>query len=88
MDKTVKRLALVWLGLVSLLCLTIAASYLLAGPASAAASLGVALAKALLIFWFFMELRDQKGLVRIFATGAAVWLMLLVAFTIMDFSTR
>jgi cytochrome c oxidase subunit 4 len=88
MERTLKRLSFVWLGLVSLLSLTMAGSYYFTGAASAVVSLGIATAKAALIFWFFMQLREEKGLIRIFAIGAAVWLMLLVAFTAMDAVTR
>jgi cytochrome c oxidase subunit 4 len=88
MDRAQKRLALVWLALLGLLGLTVAGSYALTGVASAVASLGIAAAKAVLIFWFFMQLRSEKGLVRLFAVGAAVWLMILLVFVTLDTATR
>jgi cytochrome c oxidase subunit 4 len=88
MSAVLKRLVVAWVGLVLLLGLTVAASFILIGPASAAASLGIAFAKAALIFWFFMQLREEKGLIRIFAVGAAVWLMILVIFTAMEALSR
>lgn len=88
MDTARKRLGTVWLALLALLGATIGASYLLSGPASAVASLGIALAKATLIFWYFMQLRSEKGLTRVFAVGALVWLITLLTLSTIDYLTR
>jgi cytochrome c oxidase subunit 4 len=88
MERTHKRLAIVWLGLLVLLGLTVASSYSFTGAASAVVSLGIATAKAALIFWFFMQLRDEKGLIRIFAVGAIAWLAILLTLLTIDQATR
>ncbi len=88
MGTIVRRLTLVWAALSALLASTIGASFLLTGPASAAVSLAIAFAKAALVFWFFMQLRTEKGLVRVFAVGAGVWLLLLFALAGLDYATR
>jgi cytochrome c oxidase subunit 4 len=88
MNTAQKRLAFVWLALMGLLGATITASYLLTGPASAITSLGIAAGKAALVFWFFMQLKNEKGLVRIFALGALVWLGILLTFTVVDYAAR
>ncbi len=88
MDQVQKRLAFVWLALMALLALTVAGSFTVTGAASAAVSFGVAAAKVALIFWFFMQLRTEKGLIRVFAVGAIAWLLILLTFATIDYATR
>jgi cytochrome c oxidase subunit IV len=83
-----RPLILVWVVLLGLLVLTLGASFLLAGLPSAAASLAVALAKAALIFWFFMHLKEESGLIRLIAIGAGAWLLILLTLTAADYTTR
>ena len=59
-----------------------------AGTASAVVSFGVATAKVVLIFWFFMQLRTEKGLIRVFAVGAIAWLAILLTMLTIDNVTR
>ena len=56
--------------------------------ASAVVSFGVAAAKVALIFWFFMQLRTEKGLIRVFAVGAIAWLAILLTMLTIDNVTR
>ena len=65
MEQARKRLAIVWLALMVLLALTVTGSFTVTGAASAVVSFGVAAAKVALIFWFFMQLRTEKGLIRV-----------------------
>jgi cytochrome c oxidase subunit 4 len=88
MTAVQKRLALVWLALMGFLGLTIGASYLLTGASSVVAGLGIAAGKAALVFWFFMQLKEEKGLIRVFALGALVWLGILLTFTAIDYAAR
>jgi cytochrome c oxidase subunit 4 len=88
MEQAQKRLAIVWLALLALLGLTVAGSFTLTGAASAVVSFGVAAAKVALIFWFFMQLRTEKGLVRLFAVGAIAWLLILLSLATIDYATR
>lgn len=83
-----RTILLVWAGLIGLLALTVAASLVLTGAASLAAGLGIALAKAALIAWFFMHLRGASGLVRLAAAGALIWLLILLTLTGIDYATR
>lgn len=84
----IRPLILVWAALLVLLGLTVTASFQFSGPASIAASLGIALAKAVLIFWFFMHLREESGLIRLVAIGAAAWMLILFLLAAADFTTR
>ncbi|GGB48470.1 hypothetical protein GCM10011505_31930 [Tistrella bauzanensis] len=81
-------LVLAWAAMVALLGLTIAASFVLSGPFSIAAAIGIALAKAGIIFWVFMHLRQESGLLRLAAVGALVWLMILLLLSGVDYATR
>jgi cytochrome c oxidase subunit 4 len=86
--KGVRLLVLVWAALLSLLALTVAASFSLSGLASLAVSTGIALSKASLIFWFYMHLREETGLLRLVAIGAGAWLLILLLLSSADFATR
>lgn len=78
----------VWLALLLLLAVTVAASFVAAGGVNVAVSLGIAFCKAALVFWFFMNLRAENGLIRIAALGAVTWLLLLLLLSGTDFATR
>jgi cytochrome c oxidase subunit IV len=65
-----RSMILVWLALLLLLAATVAASFVAAGGVNVAVSLGIAFCKAALVFWFFMNLRAESGLIRIAALGA------------------
>jgi cytochrome c oxidase subunit IV len=84
----IRQLILVWLALMVLLGVTVAASFYLTGALSVAASLSISLVTAALIFWFFMDLRRESGLIRIFAVGAAAWLIILLLLASADYLTR
>lgn len=71
-----------------LLALTVAASFVLTGPLSLAASMSIAAAKAALVYWFFMHLREEGGLVRLAAIGAIAWLMILFLLVGADYAGR
>jgi cytochrome c oxidase subunit IV len=83
-----RSMILVWLALLLLLAATVAASFVAAGGVNVAVSLGIAFCKAALVFWFFMNLRAESGLIRIAAVGAVTWLLLLLLLSGTDFATR
>lgn len=87
MDKPAS-LIFIWLGLLGLLALTVAASLTLQGPVGLAVSLAIAFSKASLVFWFFMHLDRMGGLERIAAIGAMLWLSILLAYVAIDYMTR
>jgi cytochrome c oxidase subunit 4 len=82
------RLVFVWSALVGLLLVTVGASFVLTGQVSLMTSMAIALAKAALIFWFFMDLREQGGLIRLIAIGAGAWVLILLVLTFLDYFTR
>ncbi len=83
-----RPLVLVWLALLALLAVTVVASFHVSGALSVAISLSVAVMSAALIFWFFMGLRDENGLIRVFALGAVGWLIILLLLAATDYVTR
>jgi cytochrome c oxidase subunit IV len=83
-----KRFVIIWLLLLLLTGSTVGVAYLDLGPWNFVAGMGIAVIKAGLVAYFFMELRDAKPLTKVFAAGALVWLGLLVLGTITDYLTR
>jgi cytochrome c oxidase subunit 4 len=82
------QLLVVYGALMGLLALTAGASFLPGGWWSTPVALAIATAKAFLIFYFFMRLRGQSGLVRIFAVAGFFWLAILLVLTSADYLTR
>jgi cytochrome c oxidase subunit 4 len=82
------RLGLVYLTLLGLLALTAWATRLPPGPWSTPIALGIAVAKAALVFIYFMRLRERPGLIRLFALAGFFWLTILMGLTFADFFTR
>jgi cytochrome c oxidase subunit 4 len=77
-----------WIALMGLLALTVGATFGPFGAAKPFINLGVAFAKAGLIFWVFMHLREQGWLARLVAVAAVAWLAILIALTQTDLATR
>lgn len=75
--------------LVVLLAATLGIAYLpVSGWLKALAGMVVAMAKAILIALYFMDIRYQSGLVRVFAGAGVLWLLLLFVLTAADYLTR
>ena len=88
-DPHSRLLVLVWAALLVLLAATVGASFLpIGGSGRTAISLSIALAKAALIFWFYMHLREEGGLVRLAAAAGALWLLIMLALMSADYLTR
>jgi len=51
-------------------------------------ALAIAAAKTLIIFLVFMQLRYQKGLIRVFALAGFFWLAISALLTFADYATR
>jgi len=85
---SVSRLALVWLVLSLLLAASIGASFLPIGPIREDISLAIAAVKALLILWFFMDLRRSEGLDRLALLGTITFLAAMAILTSADYLTR
>ncbi len=78
----------VYLGLLALLALTAFAARWPTGAWSLPVALAIATAKLALIFYYFMQLRQHRGFVRIFACAGFFWLALAATLTFADYLTR
>jgi cytochrome c oxidase subunit 4 len=87
MTKT-SSILLVWVLLLVLLGLTMAASTIVSGALGLATGLSIAVAKSGLVAWRFMHLDEEQGLARLAALGAVAWLAILFAMTSLDYLTR
>lgn len=88
MTATRSTLFKAYTALMALLALTAAATRLPPGPWALPLSLAIATAKLLLVFLFFMQLRYQRGLVRVFAVAGFFWLAIAGVLTFADYLTR
>jgi cytochrome c oxidase subunit 4 len=78
----------VWLALLTLLAITVSASYLPLGPGNGIVSMSVVASKAALIMYFFMKLRSSNALLRLASLAGLFWLVFSFALTFSDYLTR
>lgn len=74
--------------LLALLALTVGVSFVKHGPWSVVAAVTIAMAKAVLIVLFFMHVRYEVSLVRVFSVAGFLWLTILIVFLMSDYVTR
>jgi cytochrome c oxidase subunit 4 len=74
--------------LLGLLALTVAAAYAELGTLATTMAVGIAVAKAVLIVLYFMHVRYEVPLVRVFAVAGVLWLMILLTLLMSDYVTR
>ena len=77
-----------YLALMALLALTATAPFFASPSQANAISFAVVVAKAVLILFFFMRLRETPPRIRLFAVGATLWVVFLFALTFGDYLTR
>jgi cytochrome c oxidase subunit 4 len=78
----------IYLVLLALLGVTVAASLVHLGPFNLTAALAIAFVKGLLVVLYFMHLRDAPRLTWLVAAGSLVWLAILVIGILMDYWAR
>jgi cytochrome c oxidase subunit IV len=88
MSREAATLIGVWIALMLLLTATVAATFGPFGAWTPLINLAIAFAKAGLIFWVFMHLREQGALARLVAVAAIAWLLILIGLTQADLATR
>jgi len=77
-------LLLVWLALVVLTILTVAISRIDLGALNILAALGIACTKASLVIAFFMHMKYERTIFRVFLMIALVTLAIFIGFTFFD----
>jgi len=71
-----------------LLAMTVAASHIEHGALNLLVGLSIAVAKATLILWFFMQLRYDTPVIRLAAGAGFILLAILMSMVISDYLTR
>jgi cytochrome c oxidase subunit 4 len=82
------RLVLVWAALIALLTLTVFMAFLPLGSFKALVAYAIATAKALLVLWFFMEMRREGGIARLAMAAGFAWICVLLILSAADMLTR
>ncbi|MGH9916547.1 MAG: cytochrome C oxidase subunit IV family protein [Pyrinomonadaceae bacterium] len=83
-----KTYLLVFAGLVILTTITVFAARFDMGFVNTPIALGIAIAKAMLIVLFFMNVRHSSLLTKLVIIGGVLWLLILLTLTMVDYSTR
>jgi len=86
--QSIPRLVAVYVALLCLLALTAGSTILPGGWWSTPISLFIAFIKTFLIAYFFMNLKGQPGIVRVFAVAGLFWLLILLTLSASDYFTR
>lgn len=85
---SIKTYILVFVGLIALTIGTTAVAFVDLGDFSVVAALGIATCKMLLVALFFMHVRHSSKLTKLVLVAALLWLGILIALTLSDFTTR
>jgi len=83
-----KTYLLIFLALMGLTALTVAAAFINFGAFNTTIALVIAAIKASLVLWFFMHVRHADVLAKVFAFTGFYWLLLLIGLTLADYQTR
>jgi len=78
----------IWIALLLLLALTCGSSFIAMGRFNLIANVAIAVAKALLVAIFFMQVLKAGHTVRLVALAGVVWLAFLVVLSVNDFAWR
>ena len=76
------------IALLVLLAVTWMTAYVDLGLFNLIAALAIAIAKAILIALFFMHIKGSSRLLHFAAIAGVMWLLILIALTLADYSTR
>lgn len=87
-DEDIRRYIRTGAALMCLLVLTVVLAHAPLGPFSTIVALAIAATKAVLVGAFFMHLKFERPIVRLFALSGAAWLALLIGLTLTDVITR
>jgi len=88
MSRAVRLLLIAWATLLTLLALAMTATFLRLGLVAPFVSYGIALTKAGLIFWLFMDVRKERGIERLAGLSAFSWVAIMLLFLAADYLTR
>ena len=86
--SSVRTLVAVFFGLMVLTALTTAVSYVDLGAGSTAVALSIAIVKASLVVWFFMNVRFNTRLIPVVILGGLFFVLVLFVETFADYGSR
>lgn len=84
----IRTFVLVWLVLTMMTVLTWSVAYIDMGPFNIVVAMLVALFKMSLVVWFFMNVRRDNPLTKLFVGAGFLWLLILLALTLGDYKSR
>lgn len=84
----VRTFVLVWLALSILTVVTYYVSTINLGPFNVVVALGIAGFKMMLVIWFFMNVRAENPLTKLFVFAGFFWIAILLAMTLGDYFSR
>lgn len=87
-NQAVRQSSFTLVALFVLLAATIALAYVDLGHLHTPVAMVISVAKAVLIYLVFMNLRHEKGLVLLAAGAGFFWLLIMVSLTLGDYLTR
>ncbi len=84
----VKTFAFVFLALIVLTFTTVAVSKIELGEYNFVCAMTIAVIKASLVIWFFMDVRRSSSLTKLFVCAGFFWLAILLTFVLSDYLSR
>jgi cytochrome c oxidase subunit 4 len=84
----VKTYAAVFGGLIALTITTVAVSRLELGEYNFICAMTIAVIKASLVVWFFMDVRRSSSMTKLFVGAGFFWLAILLIFVLSDYLSR
>jgi cytochrome c oxidase subunit 4 len=79
---------LIWLTLTILTFVTFYVAQIDLGPFNVVVALGIAAFKMMLVIWFFMHVRTDNPLTKLFVFAGFFWMAILLALTLGDYVSR
>jgi cytochrome c oxidase subunit IV len=84
----VRTYVLIWLTLTILTFVTFYVSTIPLGPFNIVVALAIAFTKMMLVVWFFMHVRTDSPLTKLFVFAGFFWMAILFVFTLGDYFSR
>ncbi len=84
----VRTYVLIWLTLTILTFVTFRVAQIDLGPFNVVVALGIAAFKMTLVIWFFMHVRTDNPLTKLFVFAGFFWMAILLVFTLGDYFSR
>lgn len=84
----VRTYILIWLTLTILTGVTFYVSTIDLGPLNIVVALGIAAFKMMLVIWFFMHVKTDNPLTKLFVFAGFFWMAILLSLTLGDYFSR